>query len=140
MARFITRSRMKCGDAAQIDPSGPDSQPRKEREDLNRRNLTLLKKHGVRLALGSDTVPEALYLQSLNVFDNRSTGGRARAIFPHRKIGKLKEGYEASFDVLKGNPIEDFPAVQQISMAVKQGHVLQLTLPLPPMHGTSPSK
>jgi cytosine/adenosine deaminase-related metal-dependent hydrolase len=134
---------MKCGDAAQIDPSGPDSQPRKEREDLNRRNLTLLKKHGVRLALGSDnygsdTVPEALYLQSLNVFDNRSTGGRARAIFPHRKIGKLKEGYEASFVVLKGNPIEDFPAVQQISMAVKQGHVLQLDSPTPP--NASPSK
>ena len=93
---------MKCGDAAQIDPSGPDSQPRKEREDLNRRNLTLLKKHGVRLALGSDnygsdTIPEALYLQSLNVFDNRSTGGTARAIF---RIGKSGNSRKAMRPVL----------------------------------------
>jgi imidazolonepropionase-like amidohydrolase len=100
------------GDAAQIDPSGPDSQQRKERDDLNRRNLALLKKHRVRLALGSDnyrsdTVPEALYIQSLNVFDNRSLltiwcVGTARTIFPHRKIGELKEGYEVSFVVLEG--------------------------------------
>jgi imidazolonepropionase-like amidohydrolase len=136
------------GDAAQIDPSGPDSQQRKERDDLNRRNLALLKKHRVRLALGSDnyrsdTVPEALYIQSLNVFDNRSLltiwcVGTARTIFPHRKIGELKEGYEASFVVLKGNPIKDFPAVQHISMAVKQGHVLQLDSPTTP--NASPSK
>lgn len=47
-----------------------------ERDELNRRNLALLKKYHVRLALGSDsygsdTVPEALYIESLKIFDNR---------------------------------------------------------------------
>jgi imidazolonepropionase-like amidohydrolase len=35
----------------------------------------------------------------------------------------LKEGYEASFLVLGANPIEDFAAVEQITLSVKQGHV-----------------
>ena len=40
--------------------------------------------------------------------------------------------------VLKGNPIEDFPVVQHISMAVKQGRVLPLDSPTTP--NASPSK
>jgi imidazolonepropionase-like amidohydrolase len=42
-------------------------------------------------------------------------------IFPNRKIGELKEGYEASFLVLEGNPMEDFSKVKKIRMRVKQG-------------------
>jgi imidazolonepropionase-like amidohydrolase len=107
-----------------------------ERDELNRRNLALLKKYHVRLALGSDsyrsdTVPEALYIESLKIFDHHELlriwcENTAKTIFPQRKIGELKEGYEASFVVLKANPIQDFSAVQQISFAVKQGRVLQL--------------
>ena len=107
-----------------------------ERDELNRRNLALLKKHHVKLALGSDsyrsdTLPEALYLAWLQVFDNAELlriwcTGTARTIFPERKIGELKEGYEASFLVLNANPIRDFSAVQHISIAVKQGQVLRL--------------
>ena len=47
----------------------------------------------------------------------------AETIFPRRKIGLLKEGYEASFLVLGANPIENFAAVEQITLSVKQGHV-----------------
>ena len=107
-----------------------------ERDELNRRNLALLKKHRVKLALGSDnyrgdTVPEALYLESLHVFSNRELlevwcDTTAKTIFPQRNIGKLQNGYEASFLVLDGNPLEDFSAVQHISVEVKQGHVLAL--------------
>jgi hypothetical protein len=107
-----------------------------ERDELNRRNLALLKKYHVRLALGSDsyrsdTVPEALYIESLKIFDNRDLlriwcENTAKTIFPQRKIGELKEGYEASFVVLKASPIQDFSAVQRISLAVKQGSVLPL--------------
>ena len=119
-------------DAAQPNPAGTFS----PRDELNRKNLALLKKHHVKLALGSDsyrsdTAPEALYIESLHIFDNRSLltiwcGDTARTIFPHRKIGELKEGFEASFIVLKGNPMQTFSAVQHVSLGVKQGHVLQL--------------
>ncbi|HET6178971.1 MAG TPA: amidohydrolase family protein [Candidatus Sulfotelmatobacter sp.] len=119
-------------DAAHANPDGTLN----DRDELNRRNLTLLKKYRVRLALGSDnyrgdTLPEALYIESLHVFDTSAllklwSTSTARAIFPHRKIGELKEGNEASFVVLKGNPIQDFSAVQHVSIGVKEGHVLQL--------------
>jgi Amidohydrolase family len=105
-----------------------------ERDQLNRRNLALLKKYHVKVALGSDsyrsdTVPEALYLASLGIFENRELlemwcATTANTIFPRRKIGKLKEGYEASFLVLKNDPLQDFTAVQQISLRVKQGRIL----------------
>ncbi len=124
------------GDAASIDPNGPDSKLRQEADELNRRNLTLLKKYKVKIALGSDsyrsdTLPEALYLESLHVFDKRSLlaiwcTATAKTIFPKRKIGELKEGYEASFLVLRSNPIQDFSAVQHINVRVKQGHVLKV--------------
>ena len=42
-------------------------------------------------------------------------------IFPHRKIGHFKEGYEASFLVLTGNPLEDFTQVKSIRLRFKQG-------------------
>ena len=110
-----------------------------EQDELNRRNLLLLKKYHVKLALGSDsyrndTLPEALYIASLHVFSNREllqiwSESTVKTIFPQRKIGRLVQGYEASFLVLKGNPLEDFSAVQPIGIAVKQGHVLALDSP-----------
>ena len=42
-------------------------------------------------------------------------------IFPHRKIGALQEGYEASFVVLEGDPIKDFNEVKKITIRVKRG-------------------
>ena len=124
------------GDAAGIDPKGPDSKLRLEADEMNRRNLTLLKKYKVRIALGSDsyrsdTVPEATYVESLHVFDSSSLltiwcTTTAKTIFPSRKIGELKENYEASFVVLSGNPLQNFSAVQHVVYGVKQGHVLKL--------------
>ena len=122
------------GDAAAIDANGANAALRSERNNLNRRNLQLLKKYHVKLAPGSDsyrsdTLPEALYLESLHVFDNSELltmwcTTTANTIFPKRSIGSLKEGYEASFLVLKANPLENFNAVQQITLRVKQGHIL----------------
>jgi len=48
-----------------------------------------------------------------------------RAIFPHRKIGRLADGYEASFIVLGGNPFDSFDAVRDVRLRVKQGCVLR---------------
>ena len=100
-------------------------------QSAQRKNLQLLKQHGVRIAVGSDnyattSVEEAMYLKSLNVFDNVEllrmwsvTG--AQTMFPQRKIGNLREGYEASFIVLRGNPIENFECVKDIHLRFKQG-------------------
>ena len=108
-----------------------------ERDGLNQRNLVLLKGYHVKLALGSDsyrsdTVPEALYIAALHVFSNSELlrnwcTTTAKTIFPKRRLGELKEGFEASFVVLRDNPVEHFSAVRQISIAVKQGHLLQLS-------------
>ena len=99
-------------------------------------NLQTLKKHGVRIAIGSDSyrqtsLVEALNLYRLKVFDNLMLlkmwcETTAATIFPKRKIGHLKEGYEASFLVLSGNPIQDFRNVQRIEMRVKQGELLSI--------------
>jgi imidazolonepropionase-like amidohydrolase len=47
-----------------------------------------------------------------------------QAIFPERRIGRLDEGYEASFLVLNGNPVEDWSAMRRIRLRVKRGNVL----------------
>jgi len=35
--------------------------------------------------------------------------------FPRRKVGRLEDGYQASFVALKGNPIQDFENVRTIT-------------------------
>jgi cytosine/adenosine deaminase-related metal-dependent hydrolase len=103
-------------------------------QNTQRKNLQLLKQEGVRLAIGSDTytstsVEEAIYLKSLNVFDNAEllkmwSLTAAQTIFPRRKIGHLREGYEASFIVLRGNPLENFERVRDIQLRFKQGFLI----------------
>ena len=99
-----------------------------------RKNLRLLKQSGVRLAVGSDiytstSVEEAMYLKSLGVFDNAEllrmwSVTAAQTIFPRRRIGRLREGYEASFIVLRGNPLENFEHVRDIRLRFKQGFLI----------------
>jgi hypothetical protein len=77
-------------------------------------NLRLLKRHGVKLLVGSDqfrqtSLPEILLISSLNVFTNLellkiSCEVTPQTVFPKRKIEFLRDGYEASFLVLDGNP------------------------------------
>ena len=96
--------------------------------------MKLLHENGVLLAIGSDnptdsSVGEIQYLQKLGIFDNLTllkmwTETTAKAIFPKRKIGALKEGYEASFLALEGNPLEDLQNVRRIKFRLKQGFLL----------------
>ena len=98
-------------------------------------DLKLLRKYGVIIAIGSDNVDdtslkEVQYLKGLGIFDNLTllkmwTETTPKAIFPARKIGKLKEGYEASFLALGGNPLKDFQAVQKIKFRFKQGFLIE---------------
>lgn len=104
------------------------------------RNLKRLKDAGVRIIIGSDmpyrdtSVEEAFLLSDLGVFSNLEIlkmwcETTPRSIFPGRDIGRLVEGFEASFLVLEGNPIEDFAQTRNIQMRVKQGQHLALATP-----------
>jgi tetratricopeptide (TPR) repeat protein len=105
---------------------------------IHRHNLKLLHDAGVRLAIGTDddrsAVDEAFNLVRLDVFDPKTllrilTVQTPQTIFPQRKLGRLADGYEASFLALARNPIEDFAAIRDIRLCVKQGHSLKVTAP-----------
>ena len=114
--------------------NGPDSTLRLRFDSLNTRNLRTLLRYRVRLAIGSDnyretSVPEAMYLHELGVFSNIEmltmwSVTTPQAIFPRRRIGELRPGYEATFLALEGDPLADFAATQRISLRVKQGRML----------------
>lgn len=101
---------------------------------LQKRNLLRLKKHGVRIAIGSDSYgtgpwPEVEYLNTLDVFTPAEllkiwTEATPRSIFPKRRIGRLADGYEASFLVLEKNPLEEWQNLRTIRRRTKQGVVL----------------
>lgn len=98
---------------------------------LLREQLQGLHAAGARIALsGHDwqvtSLREALFLDAYDVFDPATildlwAVTTPQAIFPGRAIGRLEPGYEASFLVLAGNPVQDFRAVQEITLRVKQG-------------------
>ena len=99
-------------------------------------NLRLLHDAGVVLAMASDLYSadsraEAEYLRELGVFSPRELLGIwteqcANTVFPDRQIGRLAEGYETSFLVLDGDPLEDWSALESITLRYKDG--LQLGL------------
>jgi len=98
-------------------------------------NLRVLRKHKVPLLLGSDLFPataavEAAALKRSGIFSNLEllrmwSVTTPQAIFPKRKLGVLKPGYEASFLVLRGDPLVDFAATRAISLRVKRGVLLR---------------
>jgi imidazolonepropionase-like amidohydrolase len=81
--------------------------------------------------VGSDNVEdtgaaEFEYLASLGVFTKAEllrlwTETTPQAIFPGRRIGVLRDGYEASFLALSGNPLDDLANVRRITRRFKQG-------------------
>ena len=101
---------------------------------LQRDQIQQLHAAGARIALSGhnwQTSPrrEADYFRAHGFFDTRTllnlwTTTTPQAIFPDRRIGRLDPGYEASFLVLGGNPLDDFDAVGTIRQRVKQGHRL----------------
>jgi imidazolonepropionase-like amidohydrolase len=103
---------------------------------LHRQNFERLRGHGVRIAIGSDeydshSVPEALALARAGLMEPDELlrawcRDSAETIFPARRIGRLEEGYEASFLVLGGDPLEDPEHVRDIRLRVKQGRVLSV--------------
>ena len=109
-------------------------QRKRDVQALQIENLQRLHAAGVPLAIGCDTysstaLDEALNLRKLRVFSDEDllrlwVETAPRSIFPHRAIGRLAPGYEASFLVLAGDPTQDFNQLQAIRTRVKQGVVL----------------
>lgn len=97
-------------------------------------NLNTLKKYGVLISIGTDryqgnSLEEVRYLESLGVFTNLELLKMwceitPKVIFPGRKIGILKPGYEANFLVLEKNLLSNFEYTQSIEMRVKQGRLI----------------
>ena len=102
--------------------------------ELQKRNLRLLRARGVRIAIGSDnptdsSAGEVAYLKGLGVLENASllrmwTETTPQSIFPGRAIGELREGFEASFLLLEGDPLKDWRNLRKIKLRFKQGFLL----------------
>jgi imidazolonepropionase-like amidohydrolase len=116
----------------QPNPLAAMNENEKRFRKITIQNLRHLEDAGVRLAVGSDTMPgagvlaEIEFLKDTEVFSNLEllkmwSETTPNVIFPQRKVGTLEDGYEANFLVLEGNPIQDFSWVKRIRMRVKQG-------------------
>jgi hypothetical protein len=102
-------------------------------------NLRRLKKAGVVIFVGSDhygqdSVHEADYLQGLGLWSNLEmlrmwAVATPEDVFPKRRIGELKEGYEASFLVLGGDPLKDWGVAHKITDRWKQGEHVVVAAP-----------
>ena len=114
-----------------------DAQLTRRTDAVRVHNLKLLLRHRAQLVFGSDRygstpVDDVLYLHKLAVFSNLELlktwcEATPEMIFPGRKIGRLRNGYEASFLVLTGNPLEDFTKVRSIRLRFKQGTPIPIT-------------
>jgi len=121
-----------------FNPQSPsfNAQIKQRTDNVRIRNLKLLKQYRVKIAFGSDRygstpVDDVLYVQRLGVFRNLEMlkvwcEYTPQSIFPNRKIGLLKAGYEASFLVLNGNPLKEFEQVKAIRFRIKQGEIINL--------------
>ncbi len=102
-------------------------------------NLRTLASAGVRLAIGSDGISGERRFVTARDEINFLARHRMlsplqllrawavdtpKAIFPARKLGELREGFEANFLVLNGDPLEDVANLHRIGMRVKGGLVL----------------
>lgn len=96
----------------------------------------LLKQQKVKIGIGTDSYGtdsqrEALYLRKLGIYSKLEMlkmwcETTTQLVFPTRKIGFLKNGYEASFLVLNNDPLENFEAVKNIRLRFKQGYPIEI--------------
>lgn len=97
-------------------------------------NLRLLRKYKVKLLTGSDRF-EGSVLDELNALAgtglfqpaeliDMSTSATAQWMFPRRRVGCLKEGCEASFNVYDKNPLEDLARLSAPVLVMKQGAIV----------------
>jgi imidazolonepropionase-like amidohydrolase len=98
--------------------------------------LHALYKAKVPIALGADYYGKTVMLEvdslvAANIFSNKEIldifcRQTPQHIFPERKIGMVKKNYEASFLVLKENPVLNINAIKNgIVLRIKQGRIIK---------------
>jgi imidazolonepropionase-like amidohydrolase len=98
--------------------------------------LRALYKYKIPIGLGADYYGKTVTLEAdsliaTKIFTNsqlldiycRQT---PQLIFPKRMLGEIKENYEASFLVLKENPVDDIKSIKTIVWYIKQGKFIKL--------------
>ncbi|HUQ49360.1 MAG TPA: amidohydrolase family protein [Terriglobales bacterium] len=103
--------------------------------DVYRANIELLRKHGVKLLMGSDEFRKSSRDEVLSLADYHLLSNSElltswceltpQSLFPKRKIGKLRDGFEANFVVLKNDPLADIKAITNVQMVYKHGKRLK---------------
>ena len=108
-------------------------------------NIRALREAGVALAIGSDGISgetvfatardEVKFLAANGMLDNTTllrlwSRETPRTIFPGRRLGELRAGFEANFLVFAGNPVQDLANIERIVMRVKRGLVLPPMAPV----------
>ncbi len=104
-------------------------------QEFHRKTLRRLLEANVNVAMGSDDSQRTLRMElnywfGLGDLDDARTlkvlcENTPRAIFPNRKIGKIENGYEASFLVLSDNPLSNVLKVRVQAFKVKNGVLLK---------------
>jgi imidazolonepropionase-like amidohydrolase len=108
-----------------------------EMQAIQRHNMTLLRDAGVRMAVGADNFALGLHdeigtLRSFALFDaatmvNMATTNGAMLAFPNRKIGKIADGYEASFIGYFFSPVGNWGTLRDPVIGMRKGMVMNDT-------------
>jgi imidazolonepropionase-like amidohydrolase len=102
----------------------------KKKYEFLRKQLIRFKEANITITLGADqgftTLGEEINdIKKIKAFSNLELLNilisTPKLIFPNRKIGELENGYEATFLVLKDNPLEDMNTISDIVLRVKNG-------------------
>lgn len=100
---------------------------------FQKERLLRLSKYGFKFAIGSDRdffFSELFYWFKYNIFSsqeilNIATIETPKVIFPNRKLGEFKEGFEASLLVYDKNPLDNYKELKNIRLKIKNGVVLK---------------
>ncbi len=117
-----------------LPPDSADASTAQRMLAVLRSNLQRLDSAGVVVAIGSDeysrtTDFEVQQLARLHAVSTRTllnwwVSYSPRTIFPSRKLGQLRAGYEGSFIALDKDPLADITNTRSIVLRVKQGVVM----------------
>jgi hypothetical protein len=109
--------------------------PRKGVREQQYKTLKSLLDAGVNVVIGSNDPQRTIrtelnYWSGLGEFDYAPLlkvlcENTPRAVLPNRKIGRFSEGYEASFLVLKDNPLVNLLKIRLIELKVKNGLIVK---------------
>jgi imidazolonepropionase-like amidohydrolase len=101
--------------------------------NFQKESIYSLSQMGFEFAIGSDgdnLMKELSYWFKHRIFSAENiliiaTRETPKLLFPNRKIGEFKEGYEANFLVFDTNPLDDYKILNTIQLKIKNGKVIK---------------